>query len=57
MEIGMYAGPEVAEGPKIWLGNDILHKVHNPSKRLFGHEKKSAIGQLPKQIPKMSTKT
>ena len=27
-------------------------KVHNPLKRLFGHEKKSAIGRLPKQIPR-----
>ena len=32
-------------------GNDLLCKVHNPVKRLFGHEKKSAIGRLQKQIP------
>ena len=32
-------------------GNDLLSKVHNPLNRLFGHEKTSAMGQLPKQIP------
>ena len=36
--------------PDFRSGNDLLCKLHNPLKRLFGHEK-SAIGRLPKQIP------
>ena len=37
-------------------GNDLLCKVHNPLKRLFGHEKNQTITEADTNFSKMSTK-